>query len=88
MNINAQIIDDIEVYISYQAMQKKTLLRHPRSVVTKSPTHNTLQKEKRAANEKEMYIYQGCSRGRDLRDQDRDRDVGGRDQDRDRGHLN
>ena len=35
---------------------KKTLLRHPRSVVTKSPTHNTLQKEKRAANEKEMYV--------------------------------
>ena len=33
-------------------------------------------------------IDQGCSRGRDLRDQDRDRDMGGRDQDRDRGHLN
>ena len=38
---------------------------------------------------------QGCSRGRDFRDQDRDRDMGdrdrdmgGRDQDRDRGHLN
>ena len=31
---------------------------------------------------------QGCSRGGDLRDQDRDRDMGGRDQDRDRGHLN
>ena len=31
-------------------------------------------------------IDQGCSRGRDLRDQDRD--MGGRDQDRDRGHLN
>ena len=29
---------------------------------------------------------QGCSRGRDLRDQDRD--MGSRDQDRDRGHLN
>ena len=32
--------------------------------------------------------YQGCSRGRDLRDQDRERDMGGRDQDRNRGHLN
>ena len=31
-----------------------------------------------------LYHYQGCSRGRDLRDQDRD--MGGRDQDRD--HLN
>ena len=33
-------------------------------------------------------VNQGCSRGRDIRDQDRDRDMGGPDQDRDRGHLN
>ena len=36
----------------------------------------------------QWYSYQGFSRGRDLRDQDRDQDMGGRDQDRDRGHLN
>ena len=34
----------------------------------------------------EVCTYQGCSRGRDLQDQDRDRDMG--DQDQDRGHLN
>ena len=40
----------------------------------------------KSPNYDQLSQYQGCSRGRNLRDQDRDQDMGGWDQDRD--HLN